>query len=411
MGGGGGRSVSPFLAPEISWAGVGSVFSLPFYSGCCSFASSELWAGAWLRVEGGLLLLLLLVFVASNVVCTRRRGARRSRRHATTPSCALGNILLSSLARRNRPCTAVGVTGGGTPRGTLGVTMASLGNGFRRGLAITPKRCVVALSSMNGIAVIGSFAIGTDRGIVSLKGLGVTRTAGRLGNVRIITRGPLMGISMSGVRCGVRSSPSSGAGAMVRVLHGMPLMAISNRSGVGMGNDDDFGVRMGNGPGGVVDGGPGSILGDVPTGAVGRVRMVASPKTGCSTRNINNVLGVIAINNKFRNCATAFHTDNDGHNTNTNKCTAVGSKGLAVAKGCGCGCSASPGDCSSDCHRGCSSRSRGCLRSGDSSSCGNDFRCNGLRTDCRVSALHLLATSFNVCNNTGSGGDSKLAAV
>lgn len=264
---------------------------------------------------------------------------------------------------------------------------------------------------MNGTPIIGRFALGSSAGIISLKAVLSTRTGGRLGKIRIITRGPLMGMSISGVRCGVRSSPSSGSGDVLRVLHGIPLIAISKRSGVRIGKDDDFGMRIGKGPGGVVDGGPGRILGDVPTGSVGCVRIVASPKTGCSTRKINNVLGVIAINDKFRKCATAFHKDTGGGKTNANTCTVIGRKGLALSTGCGFGCGGDPHNCSSDCHRGFRSSARGCLRSNDDSGSGKGFRCKGLRTDCRVSALQLLAITFKVCNDGGGDGDSNDAIV
>lgn len=176
-------------------------------------------------------------------------------------------------------------------------------------------------------------------------------------------------------------------------------MAISNRSGVRIGKDDDFGMCIGKGPGGVVDGGPARILGDVPTGDVGRVRIVAGPNPGCSTRNINNVLGVIAINDKLRNCATAFDTGIDGHNTNNKTFNAVGDKGLAIDTHCGCGCGSRPHGCDDNDRR---IAPRTIARGSSGLSCSNDggkrnsFRSNDVRTDCRVSALHLIAVSFKL---------------
>lgn len=318
--------------------------------------------------------------------------------------------MLSSLSGRKRPCSAVHVSLGGGPTGPIGLTIAKTSNEFSRQLTI-PKACLVRFASMKGSPMRGRFSVSTGHEGISLNGVLVTRTARVLGKIRIMTRGPLMGTRVSGIACDVRSSPSSGAGAALRVLHGIPLIAMSKRSGVRMGNDDGFGIRIGNGPGGVVDGGPARMLQDVPTGSVGSVRIVARPKTGCSTRKITNVLGVVAVKTKVRKCAIALGNNTDGAHICNNNCNAIRSNGFAIANGCSCGCRKSRGKFRSSCHRSFASRRGGFLRSRQEDGDCNGFRFNDLRKDCRVSALGLVDFSVGLVANGFAGGEVKGARV
>lgn len=278
--------------------------------------------------------MVLVLFISTSIFT-------RAKNKSTT--FAVGNRMISSLSGRSMPCTALEVTLTSTPRGPIGLLTYSSSNGFATAVG-GPNGCIVAVRSLKGIPTGGAFALSRDGGIIGFNGLFVRSSARRLGRIAMATRGPLIGIRISGLACDLRSSPRTGADGTLRVFHGIPVIAISNRSGVRLGKSSGCGVCVGNGPSGLLDNsGTSSMLGDVPTDSVGGVRIVASPNSGCSTRKIKNVVGVVAAGGTLRKCAKAVHTGTDALNDfNNNNCISVGTKGFNVATGCNCGCHGSP---------------------------------------------------------------------